>query len=63
MLSVGRVAEEWAIARPAVARGYQLRPDDADLCHLCQEVRQVLREQYPDLLMQSQHDQEASLGR
>jgi hypothetical protein len=43
------------LAREAEALGYELKPDYADKCHLCQEARQVLRPKYPELLVPARH--------
>jgi hypothetical protein len=43
------------LAREAEARGYALKPDYADKCHLCQETRQVLRPVYPEHLVPARH--------
>ena len=43
------------LAREAEALGYELKPDYADKCHLCQEARQVLRFRYPEYLVPARH--------
>lgn len=39
----------------AEALGYVRKPDYADKCHLCQEIREVLHSRYPEFLVPSQH--------
>ena len=41
--------------KEAEALGYMRKPDYADKCHLCQEVREVLQSKYPEFLVSSQH--------
>jgi len=43
------------LAQEARELGYELKQDYADRCHLCQEVRQVLRAKYPEYLQPNQH--------
>ena len=43
------------LAREAEALGYTIKADYVDRCHLCQEARQVLRPEYPDLLVPDEH--------
>ncbi len=38
------------LAAEACAMGYVLKEDYADKCHLCQELREVLRVKYPEIL-------------
>jgi hypothetical protein len=41
--------------KEAETLGYALKPDYADKCHLCQEVREVLQSSYPEFLVPNQH--------
>ena len=43
------------LAREAEALGYEIKPDYADRCHLCQEAREALRDKYPHSLQPTQH--------
>lgn len=43
------------LAKEAVELGYVMKKDYADKCHLCQEVRNVLRIKYSDYLVPLQH--------
>lgn len=43
------------LARMAQKRGYALKPDYADKCHLCHEARQVLKPDYDQVLQPDQH--------
>jgi hypothetical protein len=40
----------FGLALEAGKRGYRLKDDYADKCHLCQEARTALLGQYPDIL-------------
>ncbi|MHB9031686.1 MAG: radical SAM protein [Anaerolineae bacterium] len=54
---IGRLLEGGPLALVEEARelGYILKPDYADRCQLCQEVREVLRPRYPHELAPEQH--------
>lgn len=41
--------------KEAEALGYMRKPDYADKCHLCQEVREVLQSRHPEYLTPAQH--------
>jgi hypothetical protein len=43
------------LVEEAQALGFRLQADYADRCHLCQEVREVLRPKYPQYLAPAQH--------
>jgi hypothetical protein len=45
----------YGLARMAAKRGYEIREDYADKCHLCQEAREVLRPAFPRELTPLQH--------
>ena len=54
---LGRLFDRGPIALVEIAAefGFALQSDYADRCHLCQEVREVLRPKYPDILAPAQH--------
>lgn len=41
--------------KEAETLGYVRKPDYADKCHLCQEIREVLHSRYPEFLVPRQH--------
>ena len=43
------------LAQEARELGYQIKPDYADKCHLCQEAREHLQEKYPHYLVPKHH--------
>lgn len=43
------------LAREAEEFGYVLKEDYADMCQLCQEAREFLRQRYPEYLVPDQH--------
>jgi hypothetical protein len=45
----------FGLVEEAQQLGFVLQPDYADRCHLCQEVREVLRSKYPQYLASAQH--------